>query len=78
MSFFTTPSHTHYSLSLTGVRADYSSTPAKRVAEVTSTTSYDTTLRLFPVTETNALGHTLTRSYDLSTGNLLSETGPMA
>lgn len=63
-------------ITLTGVRADYSSTPAKRVAEVASTTSYDTTLRLFPVTETNALGHTLTRSYDLSTGNLLSETGP--
>ncbi|SDS20928.1 RHS repeat-associated core domain-containing protein [Halopseudomonas litoralis] len=63
-------------VTLTGVRADYSTTPAKRVAEVISTTTYDSTLRLFPVTQTNALGHTLTRNYDLNTGNLLSETGP--
>ncbi|WP_353390288.1 hypothetical protein, partial [Halopseudomonas sabulinigri] len=61
---------------LTGSRADFSTTPAKRVAETTVTTTYDPTLHLFPVSKSNALGHTQTSTYDLATGNKLSDTGP--
>ncbi|MCY1303385.1 hypothetical protein D9M70_530880 [compost metagenome] len=41
------------------VRADFSADPAKKVAESALTTTYDTTLHLFPVSESNALGHSV-------------------
>lgn len=57
------------------VRADFSSDPARRVAESATTTTYDSTLHMFPVSESNALGHTISRTYDYANGYLLSETG---
>jgi len=42
----------------------------------TVSTSYDTTYRLFPVTVTNPLGHTIQSTYEPKTGVLLTQTDP--
>ncbi|MDT4818979.1 YD repeat (two copies) [compost metagenome] len=58
------------------LRANFSADPAKKVAESAMTTTYDPNLHLFPVSESNARGHSVSRTYDYANGYLLSETDP--